>query len=147
MRDLLKGLNKKFEGKDFSAEAYQLLFRRFAQSIPEPWVYLLYTKACENAWRQNGDFNKEEFLEVAKCKGSSELQTCLCKDAAQPIDEERNEEEEVTERKRKRKELCKRCFWFQVLLKLLEAGSAPEVGSGFHTLLASLPQNCDAWAD
>ena len=79
LKKMLRSLNKMFADKQFSANAYRLLYKRFAQSVPEAWLYQLYTKECEKYWRQDGEFDKTDFAENEKCKGGSELQTCLIK--------------------------------------------------------------------
>lgn len=83
------------------------------------WLYTLYNKDCDKYWRDGENFDKEEFVEVAKCKGISEIQTCISKEETSSS-ETNEEEEEVFERRTKRKELCKKCFWFCVLLQILD---------------------------
>lgn len=73
MQNLIQCLNKKFAEKEFSADGYRILFKRLASSVPEAWLYQLYHKSLEEAWRQNGEFDNQEFQTEDECKGSSEL--------------------------------------------------------------------------
>ena len=75
---------------------YKILFRRFVNAFPAVWYYSLHVKELDKHWRDQGNFDKQVFLEVDKCKGISELQDCLAKDipeAASEADEKKEEED------------------------------------------------------
>ena len=54
-------------------DAYKIMYRRFAESIPTAWLYTLYHKDLDRYWRDSGSFDKQEFETEEKCKGISEL--------------------------------------------------------------------------
>lgn len=101
---------------------YKALFNKFVQSLPKVWLFTLHNSELEKYWRDSKNFDLEEFLEVDKCKGISDLQPC-CNTAKVAEDKPSAENDEAqNERRTKRKELCKECFWLQVFLKILTEG-------------------------
>ena len=60
------------------------------------------------------------------------------------IKEKDKDEEEKTERRSKRNELCKRCFWFGILLNILDQAPTFEKTTVFATIVSGLPDNCEA---
>jgi len=78
LQELLKQLNQWLvTDKNATVYKYHLLYKKFASSFPQAWLYSLGIKDLERYWRDGSKFEKEEFLDDDKCKGISELQICL----------------------------------------------------------------------
>lgn len=69
----MQSMNQKLVDLEYSPKVYTALYRKFVEAIPEIWSYMLYEKSLDKYWSDSGNFNKEEFLSVDKCKGVSEL--------------------------------------------------------------------------
>ena len=82
-------------------------------------------------------------MDVECCKGLSTLQPCICKDdqAGIEIEKPKEEGETVSERRRDRKDLCKKCFYFNALLNILDAAPEFDNKKDFYRLLQGLPSN------
>jgi hypothetical protein len=147
LQELLKQLNNWLvTDKSASVEKYHELYKKFASSFPQAWLYGLGIKDLERYWRDGSNFDKEEFLSDDKCKGISELQVCLSTETVADktdIDKEDDGENKM-ERRKKRKELCKKCFWFGVFMNVLDAAPKFETTSTFCKMLSDLPDNCEA---
>ena len=76
-------MNQKLADKELTEAGYKALFNRFVSSLPKVWLYTLYNGELDKYWRDSKNFDKEEFLEVDKCKGISDLQPC-CNSTAKP---------------------------------------------------------------
>ena len=89
-------------------------------------MYTLLSKRLDKFWYDDGNFEKEEYSSDDECQGVSELQVCLA-NAHSLIEEPKTKPEAVLdeelslERRSKKKDLCKRCFWFGVLLSILDS--------------------------
>ena len=112
-------MNEKLSEKQITVPAYRQLYKKFADSLPTAWLYTMYSKELERYWNVGGDFNKEEFAAEDKCKGISELQDCLVIEKCNAVVDDKDDDEKP-ERRTKRSELCKKCFWFGVLLSILD---------------------------
>ena len=133
LQELLKKMNQKLADKEISLDNYKRLFKRFAESLPEAWIYTLYAKETDKFWRDGGSFDEEEFLSPEKCNGISELQGCLSIEKESVVGDDADEDQRA-ERRTKRKHLCKKCFWYGVLLGVLDSGAALEADSALAAI-------------
>ena len=143
LQELLKKMNRKLAEKEISVDAYRQLFKRLADSFPVGWLYTLYTKDLDRHWRDGGNFDKEEFKAEEECKGISELQGCQSTDKV-AVEEEPVDDEATVERRCKRKELCKKCFWLGAFLNILDSAPALDAASPLARILTQLPDTCEA---
>ena len=124
-------------------DAYRQLFKRLADSFPVGWLYTLYTKDLDRHWRDGGNFDKEEFKAEEECKGISELQGCQSTDKG-AVEDEPVDEEATVERRCKRKELCKKCFWLGAFLNIIDTAPVLDATSALARVLTQLPDTCEA---
>ena len=115
-------MNQKLVEGDITPDTYKVLYKKFHAAIPQAWMYTLCCKNLERFWRDGENFEKEEYLPEDKCQGISELQICLS-NANSLIEESKEvilDEDVVLKRRTKKKDLCKRCLWFGVLMSILD---------------------------
>ena len=147
LQGFLEKLNKRMAEKSMSLAAYKNLYKRFSDCVPEAWLYSLYNVDIKKFWNDDGNFDKEEFLKEEKCKGVSELQSCCnsSSDCDESIDESDEADKGKEQKRESRKNLCKKCFWFNVLLKILDKESSGKIDSkhALRGIVSALPDEME----